>query len=481
MTSTLTDPSVPGLEPGDWPIAEQRLRRLREHPQEALKPDAALDQALFSGGGALLQAGRFEVALPGLRLLVRRRPELAAPWNNLGLAYKGLAGAAPERSAEMLALARDAFEQAITRDARFALAHANLSNVLYGLGCVAEARAACERALALEPGNAATRWNLGLCRLLLGEWPGGWLDYEARWEQRHLAIFAPRPFFDRPRWRGDANPAGRTIFVHAEQGLGDTLQFSRYALLLAERGARVVLEVPAPLRILLARSFGERLSVIARGEAIPPFDWHVPLLSLPLAFGTTPNDVPAPLPYLFADAALRERWQVRLGTPSAPRLGLVWTSGISNPARDIALAQLSRLGASPWEILALQTELRPQDAAALARMPGLRWLGADIADFEDTAAIASLCDLVVSVDTSVAHLAAALGAPTCILLPFAPDWRWLLDRDDTPWYPGVHLLRQRAPGDWAPVIAQLLERLHAHPRARASAVQAAHQRDQARR
>jgi tetratricopeptide (TPR) repeat protein len=407
-------------------------------------------QALFAQGVDLLRQSRFAEAARCLESYLQEQPADARAWNNLGLALKGLGRLDP---------AVDAFQRAVACAPAFDLAHSNLANVLVQLARHADARASYERALAIEPGNALTRWNLGLCRLSLGEWPGGWEDYEARWSRRDTPLFAPREFFGRPRWHGAEDPAGRTIFLHAEQGLGDTLQFCRYARELAQRGARVVLEVPPPLHALVARSFAPGISVIAKGQAIPAFDFHSPLLSLPLAFGTTQETVPAGAPYLSVCGERREKWQAQLGPRARPRIGVVWSSGISNPQRDIPLAMLRALDDGRWDTIGLQTELRDSDRAALESFARLRWVGRDVSDFEDTAALVALCDLVISVDTSVAHLAGALGKDVWILLPFAPDWRWLLDRDDSPWYPSAQLFRQRVPGSWAGVVDEIATEL----------------------
>jgi len=422
---------------------------------EALDRALALDptqhDARFARGTALLRLGALAQALAALEDYAARRPDNAWAWNNIGLCHKLLDH--PEA-------ALPAFERAIACDPQLALAHANLGNVLVQLGRPVEARAACARALQMQPGNAATRWNLALCRLALGEWPQAWEDYEARWLQRQMPIFAPRGFFDRPRWLGQVDPAGRMLFLHAEQGLGDTLQFCRYAPLLAQRGARVVLEVPAPLQALIGRAFSPAIRVIARGLEIPAFDAHCPLMSLPGAFRTTLATIPAAVPYLRPDPQRCAAWQTHLGPRHRPRLGLVWSSGVSNPRRDVPLTDLLALdrGAwGDWDLIALQPDLHERDRPALQAFTRLRWFGRQLDDFEDTAALLSACDLVVAVDTAAAHLAGALGRPLQVLLPYAADWRWLLDRADSPWYPTARLWRQRAPGEWGTVLQRLGE------------------------
>jgi hypothetical protein len=257
-------------------------------------------------------------------------------------------------------------------------------------------------------------------------------------------------------WLGDRPVAGRTILLHAEQGFGDTIQFIRYAPLLAERGARVICEVQPALKSLLSRLGG--IEVIAKGDALPAFDLHCPLLSLPLAFGTRLETIPAPASYLAAPAERIEHWRARL-PQGGPRIGFVWSGSPAhkNDAnRSIPLRRLAALFESlPFACFSLQREWRDVDRAALRTLPNLVDLGPELSDFTETAAVISSLDVVVSVDTAVAHLAGALGKPVVILLPHAADFRWLRHRCDTPWYPAAKLLRQPAFGDWGGVIDRL--------------------------
>jgi hypothetical protein len=237
--------------------------------------------------------------------------------------------------------------------------------------------------------------------------------------------------------------------------LGDTIQFARYVPLLARAGAKVVLEVQAQLAALLGRLEGAA-SVVARGEPLPPFDVHCPLGSLPLALKTEPATIPAEASYLKADDARIAKWHPRIGALERPRVALAWAGNaqhINDRNRSIALSRLASLwsAASP-RFIGIQRELRGEDAELLAREPRVMQIGAELDDFADTAAVIALVDLVVSVDTSVVHLAGAMGRPVWILLPFSPDWRWMLERNDSPWYPSLRLYRQPAPGDWGSVI-----------------------------
>jgi hypothetical protein len=265
---------------------------------------------------------------------------------------------------------------------------------------------------------------------------------------------------DDPPWLGEEPLAGRSILLHAEQGLGDALQFSRYAAVLHEQGARVSLLVPPTLRSLLARSL-PGVAVVDGGAPLPPHDRHCPLMSLPLALGARAPEPLAPSGQLQADPARVARWANWLGPRTGPRVGLVWRG---NPAhrndrrRSLALAALLQaLPAGPTYLSLQQPPL--QDEGRMLAAAGVRDPADRIEDFDDTAALCQCLDLVVSVDTSVAHLAAGLGRPTWILLPFAPDWRWMIEREDSPWYASVRLLRQGPDRAWASVLARLAHAL----------------------
>jgi len=262
--------------------------------------------------------------------------------------------------------------------------------------------------------------------------------------------------------------------LHAEQGLGDTLQFCRYAPLAAQRGASVVLEVQAPLLGLLGTLAGvER--IVVKGEPLPPFDYHVPMMSLPMVFATRLDTVPAAVPYLASDPARVAQWRARLGAQTRPRVGVVWGGNPSHKNdhnRSVALAQFARLFSDRCEFISLQKELRPADLALLDTLP-VRQVAGLLADFSDTAALCALMDVVITVDTSVAHLAGALGRPVWVLLQAPFEWRWLERGTDSPWYPSATLYRQSQRGDWTTVIDALaadLDKLAARqpPRGRAA-------------
>jgi hypothetical protein len=297
-------------------------------------------------------------------------------------------------------------------------------------------------------------------RLRLGQFTQGWGDYESRWQQRSWA--PQRRDFSAPLWLGQQPLVGRTVLLHAEQGFGDTLQFVRYAKRVADLGATVLLEAQAPLKPLL--SGGEGIAqIFARGEPLPRFDLHCPLMSLPLAFGTALDTITADIPYVRAPADRLAHWRARLGAPRSLRVGIVWAGSAvhkNNHNRSIALDRFGSLLSVPdIEFVSLQNELGAQDAAALGRQANVISLGGELRDFADTAAIVSLLDLVISADTAMVHVAGALGRPVWVLLPFTPDFRWLLGREDSPWYPTARLFRQPRFGDWASVLARVREAL----------------------
>jgi tetratricopeptide repeat protein len=348
------------------------------------------------------------------------------------------------------------YDRALALAPDSALALNNRGVALAALNRHAEAITSYGRALEARPDDANARFHRALSRLVTGDFRNGWDDFEARWGGAETQ--GPPRAFSQPPWTGAEDIAGKAVLLHAEQGLGDTIQFCRYAMLLHARGARVVLEVHPPLAALLAASLAGSAEVVAVGERLPPFDYHCALLSAPRACGTTLRTVPAEVPYLAAPEAHVERWRARLPASPGLRVGLAWsgsTTLVNDRNRTIPLALLAPLLAQDAQFVSLQREVREADAAALRSPRAPLHFGGELHDFRDTAALVSLMDVVITVDTAVAHLAGALGKRVWILLPFAPDWRWLLARDDSPWYPGARLFRQAAIGEWGPVIGQV--------------------------
>jgi Tetratricopeptide repeat len=356
-----------------------------------------------------------------------------------------------ERHAEALA----SFERAIALRPGYARAFYNRGNSLRELHRHRDAVDSFERAIALEPDYASAHWNLADCHLLLGDFARGWSEYEWRWKLKQRE--AVRRDFPQPLWLGSSPLKGRTILLHSEMGLGDTLLFCRYAKEVAALGAKVVLEVQPALFPLLANLEGAA-EVLPVGAALPDFDCHCPLMSLPLAFRTDLYTVPASVPYIRSDPARVAIWRSRLGDKTGPRVGLVWSgsSALRNDHRSMALAQMLPLVRDWAQWISLQKEVAESEIGLLASRVDVRHFGGELRDFADTAALVELMDIVVTIDTSVANLAGAMGKTVWILLPFNPhDWRWMLDREDSLWYPTARLFRQSAVGDWPGVIRRV--------------------------
>lgn len=409
----------------------------------ALRPELA--EAHTNLGLALESRGLPDQAMDSHRRALALRPDYPEALNNLGNALK-LAG----RFAEAV----DCYARALALRPGYAEAENNLGLALAAQGRVEESLAAFERALALRPDFAQARWNKGITLLLKGDYAAGWPLYEARWQA--IGPRARLPEFREPLWTGDQPLAGRTILLHHEQGLGDTLMTLRYVPLLAARGARVVLQMPPALAALAASVPGAG-PVVVEGGPLPPIDLQCPMMSLPLAFHTTLQDVPAPVPYLFAPEPRQAAWQERLGPRRRPRIGLVWSGSRSQAfdQRPVPLRLLLPLLDRDAEFISLQQEYAEADRPLLEADGRIRDCSAELRDLADTAALVMQLDLVITIDTAVAHLAGALGKPAWLLLAFAADYRWLLGREDSPWYPTLRLYRQPAFGDWGPVLVRL--------------------------
>ena len=334
----------------------------------------------------------------------------------------------------------------------------NRGNALRALNRLDDANASYLLALRHAPDYADARWNASLCLLLAGQYQQGWQQYEWRWKSE---LKAEERAFNQPLWDGTASLQSKTILLHAEQGFGDTLQFCRYASLVKALGATVILEVQPPLIKVLAELNGVDV-LVARGQALPKFDYHCPLLSLPKAFSTELDSIPATPAYIVSYANRTRIWQARLGAQSKLRVGLVWTGSTTHKNdhnRSVPLQALTSIIEQDINFYGLQKELRDGDRQTIHQHPQIQYLGKYIKDFTDTAAIISLMDVVITVDTAIAHLAGAMGKPVWILLPYSPDWRWLLGRDDSPWYPTARLFRQPSIGDWSSVMLEVNQAL----------------------
>jgi tetratricopeptide (TPR) repeat protein len=397
---------------------------------------------------ALFQARRHEQALAACERALHIKPHYAEALNTRGNAFLEMG-----RAGEALA----SYDRAIASRPDFAPAYRNRGAALQALNRHREAIDSYESALALDPDDADAHWNESLARLCLGDYRTGFAKFEWRWRTSDRTHGDDR--FSQPLWLGTDSLEGKTILLHGEQGVGDSIQFVRYVPLVQARGARVVLAVHRELKSLLS---GMAEAVLAEDEILPAFDLRCPLPSLPLAFGTTLATVPAQVPYLHPRGSQVADWKRRLPESLALRVGLAWAG---NPAhkndrnRSMAFEWLAPLLAVPHvQFVSLQKGVSG-DAEALSR--ARRWvdLASALEDFSDTAAAMANLDLIISVDTAVAHLAGALAKAVWVLLPFSPDWRWLLDREDSPWYPSARVFRQPAAGDWSNVIARVTAEL----------------------
>jgi tetratricopeptide (TPR) repeat protein len=355
------------------------------------------------------------------------------------------------------------FNNALELNPNFAQAYADKGLILMELGEVKDAIVCYDHAIALNPGYIEAKWNKSLALLVMGNFEDGLQLHELRWTNKQLKM--RQRDYVQPLWLGRESLAGKTILLHAEQGFGDTIQFCRYAKMVQDLGAKVIIEAPTSLLSLLSVLDGVD-DLVAVDSNLPVFDFHCPLLSLPFAFNTTIQTIPIALSYLSSNTLKRQYWLTRLGHQTKNRIGLVWSGNPSHANdhnRSLKLMNLLKELPDGFEYVSLQKEVRFEDQEALASA-AIAHFGADLQDFSDTAALCDLMDLVITVDSSVAHLSAALGKPTWILLPYVPDWRWLLGRDDSPWYPSVKLYRQGADRKWDSVFnfisRDLLKLLH---------------------
>lgn len=421
-------------------------------------------QALqFIGAAMKANAGSAEITSNyGVVLRRLKRDHEAIEYFNRALMLKpGYLPALLTRGASLQRIGRReealaTLDRVLQLDPNHAKAHYNRAGILHELRRFDEALEAFARAAALAPDDADVHWNESLTRLLCGDYRRGWQQYEWRLKLPHHIDRK----FSQPLWLGETSPAGKTVLVHAEQGFGDTLQFVRYVPLLAAMGARVVLETQPALKPLIASLAGVA-ALLAQGEAPPAFDLHCPVMSLPLAFKTELSTIPASVPYLAAPKERIEVWRPRIPASGKLRIALACSGSAGNEENDIRsipLAHFAPLFAdSRIQWIVVQRELLAEDAAFLRTQPQVVWFGEELADFADTAAIVSLVDHVVSVCTSLAHLAGALNLPFTLLSKHSPDFRWLLDREDSPWYPSARILRQPQFGDWQSVIVELGE------------------------
>jgi lipoprotein NlpI len=398
-------------------------------------------EAFNNLGAALRDLKRLDEALASLDRAIALKPDLAEAHSNRGSVLFDLG-----RAAEALA----SYERAIALKPALAAAHRNRGAALYRLNRPREAIDSYQQAIRIDPGDAEARYQQSLAMLLLGDFDAGWRAFE--WRKRRpgrRAGTVPAGV----EWREGADISGATVLVYAEEGFGDTIQSCGFIPMLRSRCAGVILQVQPELKSLLAASL-TMATVLSAEEQPPAFDVHCAVMSLPLLLVVGPDGF-SESPYLRADTERLSRWRTRLGPGEKPRVGVAWSGAAYHPDdrnRSIELERLRPLLSPKVDWVCLQNHVRPGDADGLQSLDHLAFHGEAVTDFSDTAALIELMNLVICVDTSVAHLAAAMGKPVWILLPFSPDWRWGLDRTDSPWRPSARLFRQPAPGDWESVL-----------------------------
>ena len=437
--------------------SEQALEKYRV----AQKLNTQYSQAYANAGVVLHELGSLPEALVQYEKALELNPAYAEVYSNRGALFK---------ETGRLEEALQSYQRAIDLKPDYADAYYNRANLLESLQKLDLAIESFNKAIELHPGHVSAQWNRSLALLLAGDLTNGWKHFEWRW--RTAGFRAHVRQFTQPLWLGQELLVGKTILLYGEQGLGDTLQFSRYVSLVAAMGAKVLLEVERPLMEVM-RTIDGVSHLIERGAPLPDFDYQCPLMSLPLAFETSLNTIPSRDAYLRSDPSKAAHWEKKLGAREKLRVGVVWSGGFRpeqpelwavNGRRNIELKQLAALKMDGVHFYSLQKGAGPEAELALLKQDG--WDGpdlidyaADLHDFSDTAALIENLDLVISVDTSTAHLAAALGKPVWLMNRFDTCWRWLLHREDSPWYPSLKIYRQKTSGDWSGVIEQITAEL----------------------
>ena len=412
----------------------------------ALAPD--IPEAHYNLGKVLAGQGREKAARAAYEKAVDLDPNYADAWTNLGAMLMQMgrpSDAAP------------CFQRVVKLDPGKEEAHTNLIKAYLNAEQALDAVAAYRGLAEIHPDNADIHAQLGICLLLTGQFPEGFAEFEWRWKSR----LTQDERFSQPRWDGTALD-GRTLLLHAEQGMGDAIQFVRYATMAAHRGGKVIVECYPPLRRLFDTLEGVD-RVVSRGDPLPPFDCHAPLVSLPLIFGTDLDSIPAAVPYLSAPREFRDAWRRRIGGTTKFKVGLTWAGSRLHPNdsnRSIPAQALRPLLDVPGVAFqSLQVGDGAEDLARLDSTGRIGDLAPFIEDFADSAAAIAELDLLISVDSAPVHVAGALGRPAWVMLPLVPDWRWMLERQDSPWYPGVRLFRQRKMGEWEEVVARVAKLL----------------------
>lgn len=427
-------------------------------------PDKA--EAYANLGAVLFEMNRLEDSLETLQAAIDLDPTLVNGWSNLGATLTRL---------YRYELAVKAYERVQQLAPQHVDAYSYQGLILHDLNRLNEAMACYEKALQLDPQNHLALWHRAVCLLLQGDFQRGWPAYEARWQHKDLKLQLRE--YPQPRWTGEQSLQGQHILVYAEQGLGDTIQFARFLPRLVELGATVSFEVQPVLKQLLTRCLPQ-VRVFGAGEPPPAFDLHIPLLSLPGVLRCDESTIPFADAYLVASQMKCAAWSQRLGTKVRPRIGLTWSG---NPLhqndrnRSMQLKELLQRLPGGFDYICLQNQIRDHDLDTLLSSKRVQVFTADLQDFEDTAALCQLMDLVITVDTSVAHLSAALGRPTWTLISHSPDWRWMKTRTDTPWYGSMRLIRQTVPGSWQGELKTMAAELERFPPRGATSAELRHE------
>ncbi len=400
-------------------------------------------QQILHKAADLHHQGQHNAALALYERAVSHWPDEPMLWNNRGNSLLELT-----RFAE----AAESYRRALHHLPQLHDARVALATCLQALGQLDDAMLELETVLHQAPDHAEAHWNNGLLLLLAGDYEHGWSEYEWRWRKRNFT--SPGRSYNAPRWAGEPL-SGRSILIHAEQGFGDTLQFCRYLPALAQQGARVLFECHLPL-VRLMTSLGPGITCYPFGSCHEPFDYYLPLLSLPAILGTSLATIPNHLPYLSASTDCKLFWQNSLTIFRQPRVGLCWAGKTyPDPLRSCPPELLQPLSAIE-QIDFFSLQIGDPGLVGPLKLYDLTIL---IKDFSDSAALIEQLDLVITIDTAVAHLAGALGKPVWLMLPFAPDWRWGLNRDHSPWYPGMRLFRQKVQRNWQDVVNTIVSEL----------------------
>ncbi len=414
----------------------------------AIRLGAGNEEAYFGRGLALLALKEFEAAYADFQAATKKKPSYANAYINMGIALRGLGRF--DEALESYQLAQSLNNQ-----------HSGILNnqglLLVDMQRFDEALECYQQAVTLAPDFDEVYWNQSHLHLLLGDYKQGWPLYEYRWKSVQKATYRN---LNKPLWLGEESITGKTLFIYPEQGQGDFIQFFRYIAEIEKLGAKVILEVPPSLMALFEEMHLDCL-LVKSGELVQSYDYHCPIMSLPLAFKTELDTIPSPIPYVTASQEKIEQWTARVNQENL-NIGLVW-SGASGHQHDhlrsIALEKLQPLMTLPATYHALQNEFRGTDQPVLKQLDNLKTYHSLLNDFSETAALIAQMDLVIAVDTSVAHLAGAMGKECWLLLPYSPDFRWLLERLDSPWYPTITLFRQSTFNDWVSVIEVVKEKI----------------------